>query len=149
MRWGSIQAVQQLDRFVQRLRGVRQEQTPRLYLPGISIHELYKTYTTRAESLPTYAVRHDTCVSYAQWHGHEPTWPNVAPHSNVCRVGGREKKSYKLESSDAATYRVSESSLSIKHNHARVRVAYCSAFIAPLIFLNLRRTHRSDFLRLA
>ena len=28
MRWGSIQAVQQLDRFVQCLRGVRQEQTP-------------------------------------------------------------------------------------------------------------------------
>ena len=71
-------------------------------------------------------------MSFAGWHGHEPTWPNAAPHSNVCRVGGKEKKSYKLESSDAATYRVSESSLSIKHNHASVRVAYCSAYIPEL-----------------
>ena len=74
------------------------------------------------------AVKHGTCVPYARWHGHRPTWPNQAPmcskvaltSQNVCRAGGWQKKS-----SDAAACTVAEASLSIRHSHARVRVA-CS-----------------------
>ena len=59
--------------------------------------------TTMAESL----VRHNTCVFFAKWHGHKSTWLN-ADALTVTSAGWMDgtKRSYKLESLDAATYRV-------------------------------------------
>ena len=130
MRWGSIQAaVQQLDRFVQRLHGVRQGQTPSLptrYFDPRTVQDLH--YAGRESANLRGSTRH-LCVLCTVARPQAYVAQRRTPTVTSAGWAGGEKKSYKLESSDAATYRVSESSLSIKHNHARVRVASCSAYI--------------------